>query len=97
MVQVDVFWAYAYGAGFSIAAFRQLKKITEEAAVQGGNTGNVRKKDENPARKNKMLFENKYFVQALLYIAILFVPSGAYLLWNFPSWETMHAGTYIAL
>ena len=28
----------------------------------------------------------------MLYLAILFAPSGIYLLWNFPSWETMHVG-----
>ncbi len=29
----------------------------------------------------------------LLFLAIVFAPSGFVLLWNFPSWETMHAGT----
>ncbi|NLZ28836.1 MAG: hypothetical protein GX887_07720 [Firmicutes bacterium] len=84
MVQVDIFWAYAFGAGFSMAAFRQLKKIGEEA-----------EQDKNePKRKKNSLYENSYFIKSLLYIAVLFVPSGAYLLWGFPSWETMHVGTY---
>ncbi|MDP1829652.1 MAG: hypothetical protein Q8L48_40680 [Archangium sp.] len=31
--------------------------------------------------------------QTLLFLAIVFAPSGFVLLWNFPSWETMHVGT----
>ncbi|MFO0596977.1 MAG: hypothetical protein U0228_16800 [Myxococcaceae bacterium] len=31
--------------------------------------------------------------QALLFLAMVFAPSGFVLLWNFPSWETMHVGT----
>ncbi|MBU2488578.1 MAG: hypothetical protein KKA60_04230 [Proteobacteria bacterium] len=34
-------------------------------------------------------FESKYFTYALAYLAMLFAPSGMYLLWNFPDWETM--------
>src|SRR3990167_888158 len=29
----------------------------------------------------------------LLFLAIVFAPSGFVLLWSFPSWETMHVGT----
>lgn len=32
---------------------------------------------------------NKYLVAILLWISALFAPSGMYLLWNFPDWETM--------
>ncbi len=84
MVQVDVFWAYAFGAGFSMAAFRQLKKKEDETVPGKGK----------PAEKRNNIWENSYFVKSLLYIAVLFVPSGAYLLWGFPSWETMHVGSY---
>ncbi|MFL5896662.1 MAG: hypothetical protein ACJ76Z_16305 [Thermoleophilaceae bacterium] len=28
----------------------------------------------------------------LLFLALVFAPSGLYLVWNFPSWETMHVG-----
>ena len=35
------------------------------------------------------LWGNKYLVAIMLWIAALFAPSGMYLLWNFPSWETM--------
>lgn len=69
MVQVDVFWSFALGAGFATAAARQLKKTDKP-------------------------FESKYFVKTLLYLSVLFVPSGATLLWGFPEWETMQAGTY---
>lgn len=31
--------------------------------------------------------------QTLLFLAIVFAPSGFVLLWAFPSWETMHVGT----
>jgi len=40
------------------------------------------KKEDHP-------FINKYFVAILLWIAVMFAPSGMYLLWEFPSWETM--------
>lgn len=30
---------------------------------------------------------------ALLFLAVVFAPSGFVLLWSFPSWETMHVGT----
>jgi len=69
MVQVDVFWSFALGAGFAASAARQLKQ------------------EDKP-------FESKYFVKALLYLSLFFVPSGATLLWGFPEWETMQAGTY---
>ncbi len=38
-------------------------------------------------------FVNKYFVYTLLFLACLFAPSGVYLLWNFPHWETMQVAT----
>jgi hypothetical protein len=71
MVQVDVFWTYALGAGFAAAAARQLKEVSRE----GGSP-----------------FTTPYFVSTLLFLSILFVPSGVCLLWAFPGWETMFAG-----
>ena len=38
------------------------------------------------------LLQSPYFAKTLLFLALLFAPSGAWLLWSFPSWETMHAG-----
>jgi hypothetical protein len=34
----------------------------------------------------------KYFTRTLLFLALIFAPSGLYLVWQFPSWETMHVG-----
>src|SRR5437868_2978946 len=43
-----------------------------------------------PALKNESSFwDNKFFTLALLWTAIVFAPSGIYLLWEFPAWETM--------
>lgn len=40
-------------------------------------------------------FDNKIFTYLLLFLAVLFAPSGLYLLWQFPNWETMQvARTY---
>lgn len=40
------------------------------------------------AREPRAL-ENPYFLATLLWIALFFAPSGIYLLWGFPGWETM--------
>ena len=37
----------------------------------------------------KSPWDNQYFVGILLWTAIFFAPSGMYLLWDFPGWETM--------
>jgi hypothetical protein len=68
MVQVDVVWAYAFGAGFAACAARQLEK------------------EEKP-------FNNKWYTFTLLFLSILFAPSGLYLLWQFVQWETMQVAT----
>lgn len=85
MVQFDAVWAYAFGAGFSMAAFRQLHKKVGKTAFSS---------TENTAQPECSVFENMYFVKALIYISVLYVPAIMYLLWAFPSWETMHVGTY---
>src|SRR5690349_6999742 len=33
-----------------------------------------------------------YFARMLLFLGLVFVPSGIWLLWEFSSWETMHVG-----
>jgi hypothetical protein len=40
-------------------------------------------------RKEKNTWNNKYFLGVLLWISLFFAPSGIYLLWAFPYWETM--------
>ena len=39
-------------------------------------------------------FNNEFFLKNLLFLSLLFVPSGAVLLWSNPSWETMQVGKY---
>jgi hypothetical protein len=39
------------------------------------------------------LLQNRFMLQNILYAALLFAPSGIYLLWGFTNWETMQAGT----
>jgi hypothetical protein len=85
MVEVDVFWSYALGAGAATAAGRQIKaraKADVKAAPVAGVTPSA-----SPDR-----WSDPYLVRTVLFAALLFAPSGLYLLWNFPSWETMHVG-----
>jgi hypothetical protein len=81
MVEVDVFWSYALGAGAATAAGRQIK-ARWRAEVAAAPIGRV-----TPDR-----WSDPYLVRTVLFAALLFAPSGLYLLWNFPSWETMHVG-----
>lgn len=96
MVQVDVFWSYGLGAGFAIAAARQLRlrqelrarDVDREQAAElaaAGETGGGSDFGD--------LLQNRFMVQNILYAALLFAPSGIYLLWDFTNWETMQAGT----
>jgi len=34
-------------------------------------------------------YQNKYFIYTVLFLSLVFAPSGSYLLWRFPGWETM--------
>lgn len=98
MVQVDVFWSYAIGSSFALAAFRQLRKLEAES----GKNCDFDLKDALDPRKlakeiekgDSPAFSNQYFLKTLLFLALLFVPSGANLLWSNPNWETMQAGSY---
>ncbi len=38
------------------------------------------------------VLHSPYFSKTLLFLGLIFVPSGFWLLWQFSSWETMHAG-----
>lgn len=40
-------------------------------------------------KKTKKPWSNPYFSSILIWLSFLFAPSGVYLLWEFPSWETM--------
>jgi hypothetical protein len=74
MVQVDVFWSYAIGAGFAVAATRHIAR----SAATSRSTADRWQRLNSP-----------YWVATVLYCALLFAPSGVYLLWAFPDWETM--------
>jgi hypothetical protein len=79
MVQVDVFWSYGIGASFAFAAARQLADF-HKRQVAAGTT------------ERKSVLETLFFTKTVLFLAIIFAPSGLYLVWAFPSWETMHVG-----
>lgn len=46
------------------------------------------------AEKYSGAFNNEYFLKNLLFLSLLFVPSGSVLLWSNPNWETMQVGSY---
>lgn len=43
--------------------------------------------------KEEKPFNNKWYTFTLLFLSILFAPSGLYLLWQFVQWETMQVAT----
>ena len=91
MVQVDVLWSYGIGASMAVAAGRQLQARREIAAQdegRGERTGRLPGDPEDRAS----LWRNPFLLATMLFAAVLFAPSGAYLLWEFPDWETMHVG-----
>jgi hypothetical protein len=99
MVEVDVFWSYGIGASFAFAAFRQLRSLRSESADGGvpldsRDMLDVRDIIREMERGDSPAFDNEYFRKALLFLSILFVPSGANLLWSNPNWETMQVGSY---
>lgn len=82
MVQVDVFWAYGIGAGFATAAAYHLRHPGRARAVEDGT--------ERPAATGRRgTAPPPYLPATLLYCGMLFAPSGIWLLWSFPDWETM--------
>lgn len=97
MVQVDVFWSYGIGSTFAVAASRQLltahARAPRRAAASGvGAFNRVGGGRAGGAPRDGGAFDSKFFLRTVLYLALLFAPSGIWLLWAFPSWETMHAG-----
>ena len=44
-------------------------------------------------KDEKKPFQTSYFTYTLLYLSCIFAPSGIYLLWQFPHWETMQVAT----
>ena len=97
MVEVDVFWSYAIGASFALGSFRQLRKLRAESGAEGSyglkDMLDVRK-IAREIEKGDSAFNNEYFVKMLLFLSLLFVPSGSNLLLSNPNWETMQVGSY---
>jgi hypothetical protein len=91
MVQVDVFWSYGIGASMALGAARQLRARRELASEGREPSARPDRLPGDPADPAS-LWRNPFFLATVLYAAVLFAPSGAYLLWEFPDWETMHAG-----
>src|SRR5450759_367455 len=99
MVEVDVFWSYALGSSFALAAFRQLRKIRAESGENDSEFDlkemvDVKKIVRELEKGNSPAFNNQYFTKTLLFLSLLFVPSGSNLLWSNPNWETMQVGSY---
>jgi len=80
MVQVDVFWSYGIGSTFALAAARQLRARRPQQLKPAVP------EDVHPR------WTDPYLMRTLLFLALVFVPSGVWLVWGYPSWETMHAG-----
>jgi hypothetical protein len=79
--------------------FRQLVKELRKGGMETGKAGaqnlkELRKLAMAWLRENNDAFNNEYFLKNLLFLSLLFVPSGAVLLWSNPNWETMQVGRY---
>ncbi|NEB74135.1 hypothetical protein G3I40_02605 [Streptomyces sp. SID14478] len=75
-IQAALFWAYGAGATFALSAGRQLQLWERINAGEGPRT---RSRAANP-----------YLTLTILFAAVLMVPTGLFLLWQNPSWATMH-------
>ncbi|MEV3859651.1 hypothetical protein AB0J38_35760 [Streptomyces sp. NPDC050095] len=75
-IQAALFWAYGAGATFALAAGRQLQLWERINAGEGPRT---RSRAANP-----------YLTLTILFASVLMVPTGLFLLWQNPSWATMH-------
>ena len=99
MVEVDVFWSYAIGSSFALASFRQLRAIREAGGAADGGYDikdmlDLKKIVKEIESGGSDAFNNEFFLKNLLFLSLLFVPSGSNLLWSNPNWETMQVGSY---
>jgi hypothetical protein len=76
-VMVQVDVFWSYGLGATFAVAAS-KQLIEQRRVRR----------ERPRSR----WDDPYLVRTLLFLALVFVPSGVYLVWAFPGWETMHVG-----
>lgn len=89
-------------AGLSGENHEDFQRIVKQLQANGFNPGKLRPKDLKGLHRmakawfeaNGDAFNNEYFLKNLLFLSLLFVPSGAVLLWSNPSWETMQVGKY---
>ncbi|MDV6234111.1 hypothetical protein CH379_000495 [Leptospira ellisii] len=89
MVQVDVFWAYGLGAGFAMAASRQIRKI--QTSTNRSDSDSAELKSVGTPKNSELIpfWKTTYFLVNVLFLSLIFGPSGLYLVWQFTSWETM--------
>jgi hypothetical protein len=90
MVQVDVFWSYGLGATFAVAASRQIVARRRAAALESEERPPGAVERVGPPTHSR--WRDPYLMKTLLFLALVFAPSGVYLVWEFASWETMHVG-----
>ncbi|MDI2130030.1 hypothetical protein [Yinghuangia seranimata] len=82
-LQAVLFFAYALGATFALSAARQLQ-AWERRPLPDPDA------DPDIAVRARAVTANPYFVSTVLFAAVLVVPPGLFLLWQNPSWATMH-------
>ena len=80
-------------------AFRELVRELRANGFKAGKHGPKGLAEANRLVRRWMekysgAFNNEYFLKNLLFLSLLFVPSGSVLLWSNPSWETMQVGRY---
>ncbi|MET9520381.1 hypothetical protein [Streptomyces sp. NPDC002994] len=78
-IQAALFWSYAIGATFALSAGRQLQWWERSVRGEGVRT---RSRAAHP-----------YLALTLLFAAVLMVPSGLFVMWQNPSWSTMHVAS----
>lgn len=78
-----------------MAALKNLRRRGREAGVLSRKEDSrLRKLIESIRRDCENGLCNEYSLKNLLFLSLLFVPSGSVLLWSNPNWETMQVGSY---
>ena len=100
MIEVDVFWSFAIGAFIaayergsvsataSAAAIRRVLTLEVPTFVPGRAPRPCFRYAGNLLLREPSYSSNDYFIYNVLFLSLLFVPSGMYLLWQFPG--TVH-------
>ena len=76
----------------SLKAMR--RRLRKEGALSKEDSSRLKELLERLKEEYGPGFRNEYFLKNLLFLSLLFVPSGSVLLWSNPSWETMQVGKY---